>query len=179
MQVESETPSLMNLESSTEHTVDIQHIDELFDKAGLQKFFYDNYSHIAEVVSNVYQHATCESKVIVSWGVAVSRTTGFLCISIFDDGQGIRGSIGKSHPEPLTDSAAIKLALSLGSRIGHRGKGLESVIRDVSSGRIHSVEILSGSCSFTARAEGDEYNEIASKRGTEVRLTIRSNGESQ
>ncbi|MDP4569870.1 hypothetical protein Q8O96_12510 [Pseudomonas sp. LPH60] len=176
MHVKSEELSLIRLELSTEDAVDFQRIDELFSHAAIKNIFISSYRHLAEVISNVYQHAQSDRDAVVNWDLTVSRSGDFIDIFISDDGQGVLGSIMKRHLEELTDTSAMKLALSLGSRIQHRGKGLEAVVRAVTDGHLHSMSIRSGSCLFFATVEGHRYSETAHRQGTEVRLTISLNG---
>ena len=176
MHDKSEALGLLRLKSSTGDAVDFQRIDELFSNAAINDIFASNYPHLAEVISNVYQHAQSDRNAVVNWDLAVSRSGDFIDIAISDDGQGVLGSVSKRHLENLTDTSAMKLALSLGSRIKHRGKGLEALARAVTAGQLHSMSIRSGSCLFFTTAEGHRYSEIAHRQGTEVRLTISSNG---
>lgn len=174
--VESEATCLLRLESSTGDLVDFQRIDELFSNAAINDIFASNYRHLAEVISNVYEHARSDRDAIVNWDLDVSMTGDFIDISISDDGQGVLGSISKRDLNKFTDTSAMKFALSLGSRIGHRGKGLEAVIRAVNAGELHSMFIRSGNCLFFATEAGHRYRETAHRQGTEVRLTISLSG---
>lgn len=176
MQVNSEAPGLIQFDSTTGQDVDFQHIDELFSNADVSHFFSHSYAHLAEVISNIYQHARAEPDVVVKWQLTATMDSDLFCITISDDGQGVTGSIGKRHLDDLTDTAAMRLALSHGSRVHHRGKGLESIIRAVASGQLHSMAIQSGSCLFSATAEGHDYTDTARRQGTEVQLTIYSSG---
>ena len=173
---ESETIRLLRLPSSTGDEVGFQKIDELFSNADIHDVFVSNYRHLAEVISNVYEHAGSDTDAIVNWDLTVSISGDVIDICISDDGQGVLGSISKLDQKKFTDTSAMKLALSLESRIPHRGKGLKTIIRAVSDGYLKSMSIRSGNCLFLATEAGQQYGATAHRQGTEVRLTISLNG---
>lgn len=173
---ESETIRLWQLPSSTGDVVNFQKIDELFSNAGIGNVFASNYRYLAEVISNVYEHARSDTDAIVNWDMTVSMSGDFIDICISDDGQGVLGSISKRDLQKFTDTSAMEFALSLESRIRHRGKGLKAIIRAVSDGSLKSMSIWSGNCLFIATEAGQQYDEAAPRQGTEVRLTISLNG---
>lgn len=176
MKVNKKAPGLIRFVSTTGQSVDFQRIDELFSNAAASHLFYRSYSHIAEVVSNIYEHAGAERDVDVIWQLIATMDGDLLSITISDDGQGVAGSISKRHLGDLSDAEAMRLALSYGACEKHRGKGLRSIIEAVISGQLHSMAIQSGSCSFTATAEGNSYADTARRQGTEVQITIYSSG---
>lgn len=179
MQVNSKVPSLVRFVSNTDQAVNFQHIDELFSNAAASHLFSRSYAHIAEIVSNIYQHASAKPDVVVNWQLTARMDSDLFCITISDDGQGVAGSISKRYLGDLSDSEAMRLALSYGARVKHRGKGLEGIIKSVTSGHLHSMAIQSGDCLFAATAEDNYYADTARRQGTEVQITFYSGGGQQ
>ena len=86
------------------------------------------------------------------------------------------GSISRRHPQVYSDLDAIKLALNINSRIAHRGKGFQELVKAVHTGQLHSLVIASGNCSLRANTKKIDYIDSPYRDGTIVQMCVRWTG---
>jgi hypothetical protein len=179
MQVDSLTYNLIDFCSSTAIPVPMEEISTLFSRVDLDTEFFRLYGHIAEVVSNIYQHSVGDSGSAVGWRLTVTRSKDLLIIAISDDGQGIYNSISKRTNKPLSKLEAFALALNEHSTPSHRGKGLQGLLKGVRRGGLIRISIESDSYLFRADSSISGYSRTSHKNGCKVVITAELNGGGQ
>lgn len=135
----------MNFHFKSNTNVEVK-IHEIFHDIEESNLFPEEYfsvfSHIGELVSNVYQHSISGPSDIVDWSLRIQKIENELLITVSDKGQGIKESLNKKNINKPYDKNLIEFAVE--ETIDSRGMGLRSIFDSVKNSEIHSLKITSG-----------------------------------
>lgn len=172
MEVASSVERIINLHFSTEDSVPLEEIVDVFCLSGLSSTIQGIYGYVAEAICNIYDHASCGSNRAVQWSITVDLLGDLVAISITDNGQGIHRSVSARLSKPISQLEALSLAVNQGASDRNRGLGLKSIANGVAAGKLHAVLLESSGVAFKAGAGCQSFKRTALRVGTRVELMV-------
>ena len=158
--------------SNTNKKVQIQEIFEGIERANLvpEKYFYI-FSHIAELISNVYHHSTSSSFLCVEWSLNIERINNKLLITVSDNGQGIEESIKIKNIKNIEHDKLIEFAVE--ETLDQRGQGLRAIYDSVKNGKTHAFQIKSSQVKYSVDINNKSVNTLdINYQGVEAQLVV-------
>jgi hypothetical protein len=173
-QDESKAP-LLNLSFNTASYCDFEELANSFCSVGLHAEYQFCFSHMAEIITNIGQHARCNPEEDVAWSLVATATLDYLAISICDEGRGIHSSISERAEKNLTNQESMELAVGGGADRAqrNRGLGLKTILDSTRRNELLHFEIESSSCVFTAHNDVQEIRaSLEPVIGTKVTIWV-------
>lgn len=134
--------SKLFITSSTNKPLDMSLIHQSFMSKGLGFAFDACYSHIAEIISNIYEHSSPDSQSSVCWHIEAEKISDSVVIEITDLGIGIFNSINRKHKTELSPLDAFNYEINTKNNPS-RGYGLQTVISGVKAGELQHFKVAS------------------------------------
>ncbi|MGR5279663.1 hypothetical protein ACPV5J_23505 [Vibrio rotiferianus] len=126
------------------------------------------FSYIAELISNVYEHATSDQQSSVDWYLSIYHENNELFLTIHDNGQGIESSLKNKQL-----SADEPLRFAVESCVGNRGQGLRSIYEATKAGTLSSFKVSSGNSSYQATRDSTSIEKLGTPfEGVLVTLSL-------
>ncbi|WP_105171956.1 hypothetical protein [Pseudoalteromonas sp. T1lg24] len=158
--------------SNTSKKVQIQEIFEGIERANLvpEKYF-SVFSHIAELVLNVYHHSTSSSFLCVNWSLNIEKINNKLIITVSDSGQGIEESLKAKNIKNTDLNKLIEFAVE--ETLDDRGQGLRAIYDSVKAGEIHALQIKSSQVKYFVDLNNKSIDTLdINYQGVEAQLVV-------
>lgn len=159
--------------SSTAKPLDMGVIHHLFVAHGFTQTIETAYTHVAEVISNIYEHATFADKNSVNWHMEAEQHKNFVLIDIQDYGTGIFNSINHKHKSSFNPVDAFLYQVS-DNGLRDRGHGLRSLISGIDSGQLKHFYIASSGISLFHKHTITAHRSLITT-GTKLSLAVTLN----
>lgn len=158
--------------SNTNKKAQLYEIFEEIEKCNLitEGDFYV-FSHIGELISNVYHHAVSDSHINVEWSLNIEKNNNKIFITVTDNGRGIEESLKEKAINRAEDQVFIELAVE--KTVGNRGLGLKTIYDSVNKGELHSFKIQSGLDCYYLDSTSKNIDKLTSNyQGVEAQLVV-------
>lgn len=129
------------------------------------------FSHIGELISNVYHHAISDSYINVDWSLNIKKSYNKIFITVADNGRGIEESLKEKNINCAEDQVLIELAVE--KTVGNRGLGLKTIYDLVNQGELHSFKIQSGLDCYSLDSTNKNIDKLSSNyQGVKAQLVV-------
>jgi hypothetical protein len=162
--------SKLFITSSTIKPLDMSFIHQSFISKGLGFAFEACYSHIAEIISNIYEHSPPDSQSSVCWHIEAEQSGDSIIIEITDLGIGIFNSINRKHKTKLSPLESFNYEINTRAQPG-RGYGLQTIISGVKAGDLQHFKVSSSGVALT-HSESVSASRSTITSGTKISLAV-------